>query len=487
MTWHPCCASQQYCANQMSLMNVGAAFTKSGTFLLKALLLGTLQYYRLTNVEGSPSYDGPHTLTAVDAFHQSGMREFGLTGITLSHNFDERDGLPDFVFLSVQGLFDDTSEYKARIYKVPVTESNGVLTAGASTIIYERVGPEIAANAHNLHGGMTTTLPGGQEALVISFGDLNDYRYGSNPNVDYAKILLMDYDGNAFNKTIFDTGWPNNMHLAYNNRNMLMMRRLASNVDPNERVMWGENGNSYQRAALYSLMTPGQAHDLKWNDGTDNQDWLRMNDPVTGANAVLYSDVDTAGVWVEPFASTEAAYAACSIPIGTHYALHSYMSPEPGTGARIRTLNLEYMANLMGAPQPAGYLVIETLARATTSATSAPMAVTIHPPSGDVVFFDVFNGNGFHLHFKDLASLIENPQVQATGCTADPQWFVHVPNWAWIVTGFLILFSIGGLGGTATFAFLYFYKTRTGGLLTSTTPTSTERPAVYLSLTRDYE
>lgn len=423
---------QNYCAYAMHLMTVSLAFSVNGSVLLSARMLGDVNYYSVRDPSGNGSlaFDGPHHLTSVDAFSRDGLKEFGVSGMTVDVGF-EPGTENDKVFISVEGKFDESGQFEARIYRVRVGfgVSGGLEVIGNSTVIYRRVGDMLRQNAHNLHGGECITLPSGHKALIVSFGDLNRASYGSDTSVDFAKILIMDYEGKAFDRSVFDTGHLNNMHLALNNRNLYQMRRLSAKVDMKRRVVWGENGNQFQRGVLTSLYEPNNAHDLKWS-GMDDAEWMSYTDPSTGSNAVLFSAEDSGGVWADPFDGEEGVWNA-SLPSGVTYMLRTYMSEEEGNHVRQRSVTLEYLGNLDGAPQPGGFQVIEVLAQAHSgNYASAPMATAIHRPTGSFVFADVFNGNHFHLSFVDLPALVTTaPIVQACNIeqraffTDDPVWF----------------------------------------------------------------
>ncbi len=412
--------SVTYCANAMHLMTVSIAFTHGSHHLVTARLLGGVDYYNVTDPysNGTLHFEGPEPLLDMDHFDQDGLKEYGLSGMTMDTTSDD---IAQYLFVSVNGRFETGGTHSARIYRFLLSSMLAAdavgrgLVASDVTIIYERVDAAIHANAHHLHGGLTFKFDaadgsGPRSGLVISFGDLNDPANTHRTSHDYGKILLMDFNGAAFPTTVFDTGHAhNNMHLAMGNRNAFWMRRLAATCDTSERVVWGENGNSYQRAVLYSLLEPGQAHDLGWI-GSDNPGWFRLVDPHKGANAVLFTAIDSAGVVVEPFTLQEPVWQGVGVPAGRGYVLHSYMDASaPGNEPRQRSVTLEVMGNLNSAPQPAGYQVVEVLAQSDANGeyASAPMAMAIHEPTGSFVYADIHTGNLAHLQLRNLSALID--------------------------------------------------------------------------------
>lgn len=416
-------AGVNYCAMAMHLMTVSVAFTQTGKHLLVAKMLGGVDYYNVTDPDGNGTlaFEGPSSLLEVDSFDIGGLREYGLTGLTL-------DKETNLVFVSVTGKFEGSATHQARIYRFQLTaHSDGALVSSGRTVIYERTDPKIYANAHNLHGGLTFGFDasdgsGPRRGLVVSFGDLNDHTNPYKTGSDYGKMLLMDFNGSAFDTAVFDTGHAhNNMHLAIGNRNAFWLRRLAPTCDTSERVVWGENGDSYQRAVLYSLLEPGHAHDLEWR-GWDNPGWFRLVDPHKGSNAVLFTSLDSAGVVVEPFSMAERIWESAGVPDGRGYVLHSYMTPQEGDQARMRSITLEVLGNLNSAPQPAGYAVVEVLAQAEKGEyASAPMAMAIHEQTGSFVYADVFTGNLAHLYLHNMSALI-NAGPPLAACDLPPRF-----------------------------------------------------------------
>ena len=236
----------------------------------------------------------------------------------------------------------------------------------------------------------------------MPFGDLNDASYTvNNPDNDYGKILLMDFNGDPLDKGTFDTGYPNNLHLAYGNRNMFVLRRLPPGVDSQERFIWGENGNALQRACVLSMLKPDLQLNLQWT-GKDDQAWLNMVDPFTGSEAVLFKGGDTSGVWVEPFEpsmpNVQQYLPTIFAGDGSGLVLHSYTQEKSGNALRSRTVNLEVVQNLNDAPQPAGFFIMRRLVWSESTYASAPLATAILP-SGNFLVGDIFTGNLAYVKF----------------------------------------------------------------------------------------
>jgi hypothetical protein len=184
---------------------------------------------------------------------------------------------------------------------------------------------------------------------------------------------------------------------------MLQLTRLPKAVDPKQRCLWGENGNLSQRACLYSLLSPTKQHDLEWG-GNDNTDWFNLVDPQVGGDAVLFSDADSAGVWVSAYEGHEKSFQTGFPTLvgksGVAVCLHSYMASKPTLPERSYSVNLEYVDNLDG-PQAAGMGYSQPLFRATSEYVSAPMSTCIHRATGEVIVADVFNGNLFKMSFRE--------------------------------------------------------------------------------------
>lgn len=323
------------------------------------------------------------------------MKEFGLTGMLVND---------DYIFTAVTTINKELKTGIAKITRISYTvdeNSPQSVILNNETDIYVREGSEIKANAHNLHLGCFTKL-GDKDwtFLIVPFGDLNQAsKYCYNKSVDYGKLLIMDEDGYVPNKDYFDTGFDNNMHLAYGNRNMFQLTQLSKDVDSMERFVWGENGDTTQRVCIMTLNVPYQRYDLQWSGDGDTQDWLSMSDPVTGSSAVLWSDVDTAGVWTTSI-PPGAGYIFDDIDAGVAIVLRSYMASKDSLPDRSRSLNLEYISNLNDAPQPAGLGFTTPLIQSDNDYVSSLMSSSIHPTTGDIFVSDVFTGNIIQLRLQ---------------------------------------------------------------------------------------
>lgn len=396
-----------YCRDD--LPNMVSSMALKGDELYVARLGGKVTRY----VFEEDAWTGPELVKDL-ALTQGSAREIG-ADMAASEDFESDRTL----FVSHTSLLAN-GNYTASIerWKLDVAGKPSEVST-----IYSRTGPEVGANAHNLHL-LTTAAVSGEKVVLAAFGDLNRASIIRDPSHDYGKVLLMDYEGGALPKSRFDTGYPNNMHLAYGNRNLYRAARLLG--DP--RYAWGENGNAYERSVVYSLLSPKRAHDLAWS-GMDDAGWLEMNDPSTGSAAVLYRGNDQGGIWVEPYLDRGN---------GVNLVLHSYMAsdltPMDETSLlRYRTLNLEYIGNL-DAPQPAGFQVIEQLAYVRGEGVSSPMAAVVHRSTGDVLFGDVFTGNLYRLAFHN-ASLFAATTLSPNGCGVGNRWTWAelAPTWLWFV------------------------------------------------------
>ena len=283
------------CKNAPQNQVVAVCFSKDADKLYVARLLGKVTSYTCTIVGSRMVFDDLQTVYDVE-IATGKLREFGLTGMLCYEN--------TYLFLAVTTV--SGSQGVVRVDRVDVRD-------GSVKTIYERTGAELIANAHNLHMGC---LFPGLDAIVVPFGDLNNAsKYCNDPSTDFGKVLLMDFDGNTLDKSVFDTGYANNMHLAYGNRNMFTARVLQEG-----RFAWGENGNSAQRAVVYSLQAAGLSHNLQWTNGRDTPEWLNMVDPATGSQAVLYDGKDTVGIVVEPY--SRDLQTLTNVPENSEVVLH---------------------------------------------------------------------------------------------------------------------------------------------------------------------
>ena len=390
--------SGNYCVNAPHNQIVSIGTRPNGTELVVARLFGNVQTYSYTEQDGFGD--------AVDIANiniDPGLaKEFGLTGIVVTDQY---------IFCAVTTLTDTTT-----IAKITRIDKNRV-----QTDIYTVSDPRINANAHNLHAGCTTMLRSKKTStlfsvLLMPFGDLNKVNETCyNPDNDFGKLLMMDMDGNMISKEDYDTGYPNNMHLAYGNRNMFTIRQLPSTHDTQQRFVWGENGGSVQRACVFTLNKPEQRYNLQWS-GIDDDSWTNMYDTVTGSQAVLYHGEDSSGIWVEPL--NHDSYAVLKyfpkqyVKSGNSLVLHSYMSKGK---QRSRCVNVELIQNLNTAPQPAGYAILKTIIWSENDFVSSPMALALLP-DGTFVVSDVFTGNLYHGtfigHIDEINSEQENSEQE---------------------------------------------------------------------------
>jgi len=365
-----------YCQNDGANQVIDVSFDKNASHLLVSRLGGKITVF---DVDRDLVFTNERVVANINVDSGS-AREFGLTGVIVAQNY---------IIAAVTTV--DGDEGVASLIRFDVDSDFKVITR---TTIREWRDPILKANAHNLHGGVM--LMGYEDVFVVSFGDLNRAKFCNDPSVDYGKILIMDKDGNAPDQGVFRTGYSNNMHLAYGNRNMFSMAQLPASIDTSQRFVWGENGNALQRACVYSLAAQETRHNLQWATGQDTNDWIQMTDPVTGSDAVLFVGPDTSGVVVSTFQGNEQLMTSKKYlpPMnrGTVYLLHSYIQNKPDSD-RNRAIFLEYIANLGTAPQPAGFTILKKLVWTSNPYASAPMATAIHPVTGDFVFGDVFSGN----------------------------------------------------------------------------------------------
>lgn len=359
-------------------------------------LLGAVTMYEADEM-GSFASSKPAQVYQVEAVDVNGMREFGATGMCSSLHFDifSQNFKDRYLFLAIQTAapYGDDVTGVARILRLDVSAGRATkgLVRVKTTIIYERTDPDILANAHNLHAGVafdfTTENDNTYEGLIMPFGDLfKASTYCEHKEHDYGKLLLMDYDGNSFSKSVFDTGYENNMHLAYGNRNMYQLARVEN--DPLRRFTWSENGNSIMRTCFMTLATPRQRYHLGWTKAVDTTRWRTIVDPVTGKAAVLYTGYDSAGVWTTVLDGMPS-YVPQPLE-NSAYVLVSYMASKNSRETRSKRINLHAIQNF--SAQPSMELVETVVERSPTQkAASAPMAVVL--TSNGFVFGDVFTGN----------------------------------------------------------------------------------------------
>lgn len=383
-------------------------------YLVVGYLEGSVRFFNVTdfsivhefNIEGG--YGGinlPH--------------EWGLTGITVDH---------EEIYLFLSYNFNTQSLPGAAIARYEISTQN-------ITIIKSWNHIDIIANAHNLHGGITKSIYD-TNVLIVSFGDLNNASYCHNPYVDFGKLLIMDYDGHTLNTTVFDTGHPNNLHLAYGNRNLFHMTCLDKDVDSKERCLWQENGNSYQRMVLTTLLQPGLALDLQWT-GTDDTQWLNMNDAFYGNNAVLHFKNDESCVYLT---TVNAGY-------GQIHFVESCMN----TGK----VTLRSIANLNVAPQPALASSSTELIHVEGTTATAPMATAWD--GHRLIISDVFTGNIYSIN---TPLFLETPQLEFAWTPCEEKEVLSS-----LILAAVIAAMISALISTVTTACLCVHKTKKSKIL----------------------
>jgi hypothetical protein len=424
-----------YCKGQPMIANL--RITPSGRFMFVAYVHGGLDYWQVT-------MNGKHAVrkgTLLNMTVNIGTyNELGMD-MTMSHDFNEATG--GYLFLSVVTKATDyktTENFVAEIWRITVTENDkNELVESERRRIYNVAEKGIAANAHNLHGGITVALPDAR-ALIVSFGDLNNPSTSVDTSVDFGKLLIMDYNGSQFEREVFDTRCEDNRHLAIGNRNLYNLDRFSMEEDIRERFVWGENGDSYERAVVIDLLSPqiDECIHLGWGLGGETAaPWKRLQDPLTKNNAVTYFGIDQGGVYTKIYSVPERY----QVP-GTSYVLRSYMAQDRAQNTqgdmRLKTLNLEVISNLNNAPQPSGSHVVAQLAWTRTASPSAPMAVDVH--FNDTIFMsDVFTSKIYALRITNWSMLSDG--VFFPACAIAHPWyhfFAITPSWYWGITSILL-------------------------------------------------
>lgn len=406
------CAQQD---QQLSFLRI----SPSGQLMFGIRLTGQVQVWTRNPNSAANKIFVPETQLALDLQLDIGSpSEKGLTGLILAHAFDESSASAAksnrYVFLCYTARIDSVWTGRVERYEY-VAASKSLVNP---TIIYENREALISANAHTLHGGTSALFRGTLPAIIVSIGDGNRASTTTqNPDTDMGKLLIMDYNGDPV-FTDDEQPFPENaLHLAEGNRNMYALAQIPDSADHLQRFVWGENGNEQERLVLYSLLSldPSQephAHDLQWT-GTDNSDWLNMSDPLTGADAVLQTQADSAGLVVSFFRGTEAVFqpdhhintvlprsSAGIFPrLGTAMAVRSFLGFKSGTFER--SIDLHIFSNLNGAQSVAQFYYKLVRRVDTQNVRAAPLAVDIDPISGSVLFGDIFTGNVYQLNFVE--------------------------------------------------------------------------------------
>jgi hypothetical protein len=293
---------------------------------------------------------------------------------------------------------------------------------GQVTVLYHKSDAGYGVNAHNIHGPYIAFVGSGHDipVLLVPFGDLFTPGNTHDSSTDAGKVLIMDLNGHAIGKDVFDTGHGNNMHLAYGNRNMFQVTCLNYQQDRYRRCVWSENGNSVQRLVFTSLLG-GNSVDLKWT-GDDSIAWLNMQDTTTGSSAVLHSRLDTSCVYLT------------ILPELTDR--NEIVFLESCTGSRVMTL--KKIVNLYGA-QPA-VVEVQTILTSKITTASAPMASALVPgDTGQVVVGDVYTGDLYTvsnpmLKYENYRRAQGTLLTQVTShCSKRPTWKV-----VYLITGCVV-------------------------------------------------
>lgn len=393
---HPACtapAGLNWCGGDRRAGVTGLTFVDKHTLAL-ARLNGTLERYNYTTGQ---LIDAHHFQLNVDEL----AAETGMTGLS-AYNGD--------VFFSLTTFHANESNYGVAVKKMSST--------GHVTTLYHKIDKAFGANAHNMHGPYVAAVGEGHPVLLVPFGDLNSPSTASDPTKDAGKVLIMNLDGSELRRDVFDTGHPNNMHLAYGNRNMFQVTCLSRDLDRLGRCLWSENGNYLQRLVFASLLHGGGI-DLQWK-GDDNRQWLNMHDPLTKSAAVLHTRVDTSCVFL------------AVMPRLTVRGELVFVESCTGSEGKGRTVSLKKIVN-MHAAQPAVVFVQNILTSNTTTASS-PMAMALVPgDKGQLVVGDVFTGNVYEISNPILTysnyknSLHTDISQVSSFCESRPSWnFVYV-------------------------------------------------------------
>jgi len=390
---------QQPCANAAGINWCGGENPRRGVTglgfldtdrLVVARMNGSIEIYNYTTQEQLSTHD-------IQANMNNLPGEAGLTGMSVyggdiyfSHNY-----------------------YSAPLdtYGVAIRKLDA---HGAFTLLYHLEGGNLGANAHNLHGPYIAHVGDSDTPVLIApFGDLNSASTATDATTDAGKVLIMHLDGSMLDKQTFDTGHPNNMHLAYGNRNMFQISCLPATHDPHKRCLWSENGNAMQRLVFTSLLGGG-ALDLKWR-GDDSTAWLNMVDPINGAGAVLHSQND------------ESCVFTTIMPELTTTGDIVFVKSCTGGSGEGRQVTVQKIANVMAA-QPA-LIQLGVLMQSEASTASSPMATAVVPEAdGELVIGDVFEGNLFVaennlLKPSEYTIAVGTPVTQVESfCTTRPEW-----------------------------------------------------------------